>query len=470
MYRINNEAIGIMSRPELEETQRKNPDSCSVEEVMEFQEVCFLCGQVYHRDSMKLLYTRPPEETSKHSMFFPFVAKLQRHAKAKAIDIEGRVTSCRACYSYLQRQWQSYQSEGIPAEDREFILRPLTNTGTEDSLMKITPKEPHPSRENGQVNQPLNIDISSSGPVFSVPAPGLLAIAPGLTPQVMMSMIPIQSAMYHQYQQQLAAATSQSSVIVGINQSAVSAIVPKKGNRPDKRDKEPSRINAQKDSQQVSKTTNEFPSKSSKSTWCYVCGFKCTGDKYYILKSSKTKRDNDSVSPIFPFLRNRDPASRAEKMSIDGTVKTCRYCYYTLIYQWDIYERSGEIKDQYHRKYNVDTFVCFLCAKNDIRKNTRTVDLRCFPELVERNRPFGSLVMEEECSVAVCVSCEHQLATQYSEFEEKNIAVGQRAYNISGAPSNNTMKHSSQVCRADPEPVKPDSYLPKHIDPQVSSV
>ena len=471
IYRINNEPIAIFSRPELEELPQKNLDVHMSEEVMEFQEVCFLCGQVYHRDSMKLLYTRPPKENSKHSMYFPFVAKLQKHAKAKAIDMEGRVTSCRACYSYLQRQWQNYQSEGIPAKDREFVLRPLTKNPKDESSGKSTPKRSHPSGENGEVNQPLNIQISSSGPLFGVPAPGLLAIASGITPQMMMGMIPIHPAMYQQYQQQLAAAAVHSSMgNQNSTQSSVSA--------DDKQDKEIPKcdIRNRPEIHVQNKTIPEFPPKSSKGTWCYLCGFKCTGDKFYSVKTTAFKQNESTVSPYFPFLRRKDPAPRAEKMSPDGKVKTCRYCYYTLLYQWNTYEKSKETKGQYDRKYSVDTFVCFVCARSATRKNTRTVDLRYFPELVERNRPFGSLVMKEECSVAVCVNCEQQLAIQYSEFEEKKIAVGQRLYRMSelsndctrthtsGTTSNGILKHSSQVCNADPKPVNPDSYLPKYID------
>ncbi len=462
IYRINNELVGGSSARSHSE-DLSNAQMNTSEEVMEFQEVCYLCGQVYHRDSMKLLYTRPPKENSKHSMYFPFVTKLQRHNKAKAVDAEGRVASCRACYSYLQRQWQSYQAEGIPAKDREFVLRPLT--GKEDPSPKTTPKKTA-SEENGEVNQPLNIQISSAGSLFSVPAPGLLAIASGLTPQVMMGMLPIHSAMYQQYQQQLVAAVAQSSVA----DSTGTREQPQTGEVRESRKE--NRTAAQPN-----------PPVTSKGSWCYICGFKCTGDKVYQLNSIKSKGTGGTTAPFFPFMRTREPALRAEKMCPGGTVKACRYCYHTLTYQWDIYERSQLRHDRDVRQYNVDTFVCFVCAKHDSRKNTRTVDLRYFPELVERKRPYGSLVMEAEYSVAVCVKCEHQLAVEYSEFEKKKIVVGQRPYfmpeaandaeraQTSGPPDTSTSaRHSSQVCKADPEPVKPDSCLLNRIDPPPASV
>ena len=276
-------------------------------------------------------------------------------------------------------------------------MRPLTNNPKDESSGKSTPKRSHPSGENGEVNQPLNIQISSSGPLFGVPAPGLLAIASGITPQMMMGMIPIHPAMYQQYQQQLAAAAVHSSMgNQNSTQSSVSA--------DDKQDKEIPKcdIRNRPEIHVQNKTIPEFPPKSSKGTWCYLCGFKCTGDKFYSVKTTAFKQNESTVSPYFPFLRRKDPAPRAEKMSPDGKVTTCRYCYYTLLYQWNTYEKSKETKGQYDRKYSVDTFVCFVCARSATRKNTRTVDLRYFPELVERNRPFGSLVMEEECSVAVC--------------------------------------------------------------------
>ncbi len=201
----------------------KNMSPSSESGVSVIDETCYLCGQVYHRSSMRLLYTVPPSEGSKHSMFFPFVSQLKRPAGARVLDPEGRVLTCRACYSYLQRQWQIYHGEGVPMQNRHFHLRPLVDSAklsasSQASHSSKNPEGagssgsqaslPNPDRkrtlsmssmtDSGASNsstQPLNIDTStpaskrlqgsdvakSTAVVSSAAAPaqgGLLAIAP----------------------------------------------------------------------------------------------------------------------------------------------------------------------------------------------------------------------------------------------------------------------------------------------------
>ncbi len=451
MYRINNQPVSIFPKTAAQEPKQRSAEAHPAE--LDFQEICYLCGQVYHKDSMKLLYTRPPRENSKHSMYFPFVENLQRHSKAKGIDSEGRVPSCRACYSYLQRQWQTYQNDGTPAKNRKFVLRPLTGKDVDEGANHVasTTEKKTPKEEDGEVNQPLNIQISSTNSMFSVPAPGLLAIAPGVSPQMMMGMLPIHPAMYQQYQQQLMAAQSaaaaghratpnpsqrESPSLSHTPGSATGAQVPgakPKFGTPSKTITPPTpstkptssafsqvdvkhKIPAGPDhsSGEVAKVANE---RKPAAHFCFVCGFLCDHGRYYILRSCPGKEEVETKrfkEPFFPFLVDRQPAGQADKMGENGTVKSCHYCYYTLQYQWVMYERAKEVENRYLRKYNVKTFVCFICAKHEKRNDMRTVDLRMYPDLVERKRPIGSLVMETECSVAVCVSCEGQLSQRHS--------------------------------------------------------
>ena len=177
------------------------------------EDVCYICGQLYGKPSMKMLNTKPPQDkSSKHSMFFPFIGELKRHAGARPIDRHGRVVSCRACYSYLQRQWQGYQQENISSGDRKYVLRPLTEREAETSIDSLSERETSMKQESVdntgrkdecEVRAPLNIEINTSSSKasskcsqsmflnISNPAEGLLAIAPHISPQLMMS------AMYH---------------------------------------------------------------------------------------------------------------------------------------------------------------------------------------------------------------------------------------------------------------------------------
>ena len=142
--------------------------------------VCYLCGQHYGRGAMKMLHTRPPPaKNSKHSIYFEFVCDLKRPEHAQPLDQFGRVVTCRACYSYLQRQWQSYQQEGVPVDRRRFNLRPLndsdasfTSASTSFGGSGDTTAKPDIQQLKVQVPEP---EVEAS--VKSVQSERLLAIA-----------------------------------------------------------------------------------------------------------------------------------------------------------------------------------------------------------------------------------------------------------------------------------------------------
>ena len=159
--------------------------------------VCYLCGQSYNRLSMKMLHTRPPlVKNSKHSIYFPFVCELRRPESAQPLDHYGRVVSCRACYSYLQRQWQSYQQDGTPVEERKFMLRPANDSDSFHTSFASSPNQSSSyfddsvkSEEGPAELNPLNVQISSSDKIESqgvhTHSQGLLAIAPHAPAQML---------------------------------------------------------------------------------------------------------------------------------------------------------------------------------------------------------------------------------------------------------------------------------------------
>ena len=145
--------------------------------------VCYLCGQQYGRSAMKMLHTRPPPaKNSKHSIYFEFVCDLKRPEHAQPLDQFGRVVTCRACYSYLQRQWQAYQQEGVPVERRRFNLRPLN-----DSDASFTSASTSFGGEDAPANssaRQLNVQVpATEGAPAQVSAHNerLLALAPDPT-------------------------------------------------------------------------------------------------------------------------------------------------------------------------------------------------------------------------------------------------------------------------------------------------
>ena len=116
VYRINDIPIEKFITLKKPNCVRRPPNSLTVPSG---NEPCYLCAQICHRNTTKLLYTKQPEQNSKHSMYFPFIRQLKCPSGARPVDFDGRVSSCRACYSYLQRQWQAYQ---VYIDFRKIIL------------------------------------------------------------------------------------------------------------------------------------------------------------------------------------------------------------------------------------------------------------------------------------------------------------------------------------------------------------
>ena len=468
VYRINDEPIGVFVRPN---GTHHTDDHAGKKKAMEptvphdFQSACHLCGQVYHKDSMKLLNTRAPDENSKHSMFFPFVAQLQKPAGARVMDSEGRVWSCRACYSYLQRQWQAYQTESVPHKDRHFQLRPLASTKTEPGEtpeLEVTAGSSTVSGGPQHVSQLLNIQISTTSPDTSAgsPAPGLLAIAPNhpspLTAGSNTSIGSVNSSV-----------SGSSSVDHQDYPYTRTAVLGNKPMMPILHVPNPERILYNKDVASGDRyiTTKREPSKQAEhfqnlnpildtrtkipplssdpllyigatsvptvATFCSLCGYNCHS-QIYTLRSYPSKQGSlrkDTIKPFFPFLSSREPAAGAMGLAEDGTMKACQYCYSNLVQQWCKYESSvaPNENNRWLRKYNVGSFLCYVCGTAVGRKDVRSASYRKYPGLENHMPPKGGVKLEGEDAVIICSRCDATLSAQYEEFERAYQANQEQA-------------------------------------------
>ena len=127
MYHINDIPVFNLRREidKLTMEERRNLN-CLATESEQMTEVCYLCVQKFQRSYMRWIHTtKAPNDTDTFSMYFPIIRKLACPEGAIPMDMEGRVLGCRACYSYLQGQWQAYQGEDVPMEKRQFLMRPI---------------------------------------------------------------------------------------------------------------------------------------------------------------------------------------------------------------------------------------------------------------------------------------------------------------------------------------------------------
>ena len=479
MYRIQDEPVSIYLR-------QNNPSStvdihnktkygvnADLSAPHDFQNACYLCGQVYHKDSMKLLYTRCPAEGSKHTMFFPFVAQLQKPVGARPVDSEGRIWSCRACYSYLQRQWKAYQAEGVSMKNRQFQLRPLTGvTKTEptdyvDSSSRAAPPPPqdhHRPRSNssGQnVGQPLNIDVSSAPTTTSsTSALGLLAIASSHSRPLP---VPVSSAHpgmgvsgYQTYPYSVTNPSGSarhppppaSNTPVDPDKSALRKALTNgfqdqdsknnSSNPSQAREPTESPLKTQKsqESQPVANAAEVKPGVASDNrrsgpVVCFICGYDCH-NRVHPLQSypNRSGGKEDTREPFFPFLGSYDAPKKADKIDEEGMVKSCRYCFTSLTSQWKQYEKSA-IQGGTNRwlwRYIKRSYSCYVCGVVAKRDEVRTISLLSYPGLEHHTLLQGEIQMVVSDMAIVCTRCDHTLLAQAAQFEQANVLPRQRNY------------------------------------------
>ncbi|KAJ8302757.1 hypothetical protein KUTeg_019153 [Tegillarca granosa] len=154
------------------------------------QHVCYICGHLNLEDNVRLLYTVPPKDPAFGTLFFPFVRDLRRPHGAQPLKSDGTVLVCKSCYGGIYQQWQAQELSGIPLQHRQYslsFLRKKVNENAENPAkekIEVNVRENDrspPSSSSSDVSQPLNIQISENGEsashMNSSGSQGLLAIA-----------------------------------------------------------------------------------------------------------------------------------------------------------------------------------------------------------------------------------------------------------------------------------------------------
>ena len=115
-------------------------------------EVCYLCSQLTAHSSLKVVNTLAPDKTSSHHMYFPFITNVKRPHKAKPIDSDGRTLVCTHCNAQLKQQWKIFQGEGVPHNERRYVINPYgTNqrNGLPDAYAGVSPTIENQPFSNG---------------------------------------------------------------------------------------------------------------------------------------------------------------------------------------------------------------------------------------------------------------------------------------------------------------------------------
>ncbi|XP_074646491.1 uncharacterized protein LOC141902586 isoform X2 [Tubulanus polymorphus] len=364
IYNVGNVSAPTHAQTVIASSPLKGTESPLQSNVKRIEEACFLCGQVYHRDSLKIIYAKPPYKGVMDPMYFPFIFNLKTPSKARQMDGDGRVMACRMCYNSLKHQWHTNEDASIPVHLRTYSL---PNSASSDRNLPSDAARMKPSdvaADNANVTKPLNIHIGSSSPSPNVSAQqnqGLLAIA----------------SPFNFY------------------------------------------ANNNDNDAATQKSVSGAEVKGVKISCCFVCGTKTEAQKLHVVSAYPEKGKSEyqtEVKQFFPFLVNRSAAAGAEPILTQGTASCCRYCYHSLLMQWHMYENSKKPGDnnRWLRQYNTTEFVCYVCACIETRKNVKAISLKRHPELKELNRPDGAIVMDDGIIVVVCVICVKKLKSRHN--------------------------------------------------------
>lgn len=388
------------------------------------KEVCYLCGQ--YMSSSRLLHTLPSKDSRSNSMHFPFIQDLPRPEGAHPLNPDGTVLSCRICFDHLAAQWHMFESQNVKLSQRHFTLAMSHNRGT---YTYQASNASNFSTSDGDVSQPLNIQINSGSPVPVVPtgSQGLLAIA---TP------ISSSSTNHNNGEVNIRSSISSSSTYNNPFPSSIDA-------RRASIDLKPNLAtlnNSLNSSTIVNNTAASIPHPLQRVSnlpkkVCFLCGESCLVSNMHVLCSYPARHDakvpNGQTSPFFPFLANRDPAPGADTMSDEGTVMSCQFCYHMLLIQWKDYENSKTpgTSNRWLRKYIMKNFICYVCSRSAERTKVCTLQVQKFPFLKDHKFPPGSLIMDNGENVVVCKGCSRSLLRQYAEFERIGLRLELRKYN-----------------------------------------
>ncbi|XP_014770320.1 genetic suppressor element 1 isoform X2 [Octopus bimaculoides] len=427
------------------------------------KEICYLCGQFMSHSSSRLLHTLTKDSRS-NMMHFPFIRDLPRPEGAHPLNPDGTVIACRVCVDHLATQWHMYESQGVKLSQRQFTLPINLNRAT--YTYQSSDSSNFPTSE-GDVSQPLNIQITSGSPVPTVPtgSQGLLAIATSIT----------SSSTAHN-NGEVSNRSNVSSVYSNQFPSSSSSTIDARRVPVDMKPNLAALDNSLNINNNNSSSSNTIIAatiphplqcvSSLPKKVCFLCGESGLVANMHVLCSYPARHDakvpNGQTNPFFPFLANRDPAQGAETMSDEGTVMSCQYCYHMLLKQWKDYEncKTPGTSNRWLRKYVLKNFTCYVCSRTAERKKICTLQVPKFPFLKDHKVPQGALVMDSGESVVVCKGCSRSLHRQFTEFERMGLRLELRKYNWIQPPGGDDSmdEQHSQTDENGPTPLNSSSH------------
>ncbi|XP_064092302.1 uncharacterized protein LOC135205505 isoform X1 [Macrobrachium nipponense] len=257
---------------------------------------CYLCHQTHHRQMMHWLSMVADKGTS-NGMYFLFLKFLPRNSSNTVIE-DGKVLACRPCYQHLNTQWEEYEKENVPTEQRQFSLRfmpatshsPRLTPGSPDRANTADSTSPQPFANALKVNDIVPMKSSSASSGYLGQPIHTLEVVPA-TQDPNLPTLPV--------------ITTQHALNIAIN--------------------------------------------------CFVCSFHSKPGQTYALRSKA-----QGTEPFFPFLAKHQSAHPEARVDANS-VLVCLCCFHSLILQWQQYEKAQvDHNARLYDTYNYTCFICSL--------------------------------------------------------------------------------------------------------------
>ncbi|XP_068211622.1 uncharacterized protein [Palaemon carinicauda] len=265
-----------------------------ISETLVEEVACYLCHQTHHRQMMHWL-SMVAEKGTSNGMYFLFLKFLPRSPNTVIED--GKVLACHPCYQHLNTQWEEYDKENVPTEQRQFSLRfmpatshsPRLTPGSPDRANTADSTSPQPFANALKVNDIVPLKPSAPSGYMGQPIHTLEVVPATQDPSV--PTLPV--------------ITTQHALNIAIN--------------------------------------------------CFVCSFHSKPGQTYTLRSKA-----QGTEPFFPFLAKHQSAHPEARVDANS-VLVCLCCFHSLILQWQQYEKAQvDHNARLYDTYNYTCFICSL--------------------------------------------------------------------------------------------------------------
>jgi hypothetical protein len=294
---------------------------------------CYICQKAFPRDHMKWLSTCS-EGMNSHAMHFPCLRSVARASENSCMDSHGRVLACSLCVNHLTLQWESYETERVPLEQRQYEI----------------PAIPRPS--SARASSAGRPGSARSSPIPQQPSP-----AP---------------SSQHQGENNSRAG--------GYASRGVSPCPPHAKTPPlsyvarNRSPGRPAHMPPPGSPAPMLEPTSGAPGfrPASSSIYCFLCGLHSDLTFARVLYSRPQGRN----APFFPSLLQHNSPANAEQLKEDGSALVCTFCYHTLIAQWKAYDAAERQTDPHLRTYNTHDYCCYVCGITTYRKRVRALPVK----------------------------------------------------------------------------------------------